>query len=80
MDSRAAPSLNAERPAQIRRSSGQRLIGKVTSVGAERLQMPRSLWARSDAPEWGYLVRIEVAEDALAPGEPVQVGLRSVQR
>lgn len=37
--------------------------------------MPQSLWARSDIPEWGYLLRIAVVDGALAPGEPVQVGL-----
>ena len=62
--------------AQIRQSTGQRLIGNVMSVGAERLQMPRSLWARSNTPEWGYLMRIEVASGTLAPGEPIQVSLR----
>ena len=45
------------------------------SVGAERLEMPRALWARSDAAEWGYLMRLEVDDGVLAPGEPVQVGL-----
>jgi HlyD family secretion protein len=76
LDSRAAPRLRSGVAAQIRNGSGQRLSGSVKSVGAERLQMPRSLWARSDTPEWGYLMRIEVADGTLAPGEPVQVGLR----
>jgi len=61
--------------ARIRRSSGKRLVGRVQSVGVERLQKPNSIWARSDAPEWGYLMRIEVAEGVLGPGEPVSVGL-----
>ena len=77
LDSRAAPRQRSGVAAQIRNGIGRRLTGRVTSIGVERLEMPRVLWARSDAPEWGYLVRIEVVDGLLAPGERVQVGLTS---
>lgn len=76
MDLSAAPRVGAGVPAEIRRSSGERLNGIVKTVGAERRELPRSLWVRSNAPEWGYLLRIEIADGSLAPGEPVQIGLR----
>ena len=76
LDSQAAPRLSSGSPAEIRAGSGRRLLGTVTSVGAERLQMPRSLWARSDSPEWAYLMRIQLADGVLSPAEPVRVGLR----
>ncbi len=75
IDLRAAPDLEGAVSAEVRSSTGRRLVGRVQSVGAERLQMPKSLWARADAPEWGYLIRVEVAAGELAPGEPVFVGL-----
>ena len=71
-----APRIGGRDLAKIRGANGRQLTGVVKSVGAERLEMPRSLWARSDAPEWGYLMRIEVPTGSLAPGEPVLVGLR----
>lgn len=79
LDSSAAPVLEAGATGKIRSAGGRRLLGEVLSAGVERLQMPRALWSRSDAPEWGYLVRLEIVEDVLAPGEPVSVALHSAR-
>ena len=79
LDQRPPPGLHAGISAQIRSSNGQRLLGRVTSIGVERLQLPPALWARADAPEWGYPIRIAVEDGELAPGEPVLVGLHARQ-
>ena len=76
LDSHAAPGVRAGMTAEIRRATGERMTGAVTSVGVERQRLPEELWLRTDSPEWGYLARIELADGSLAPGEPVQVGLR----
>lgn len=77
LGSRGVPSVAVGTEAEIRRATGERLVGVVTSVGVERLQLPEELWQRAGAPEWGYLARIELTEGSLAPGEMVQVGLRA---
>lgn len=76
LGSSSVPSAAVGTAAEIRRASGERMPGVVTSVGVERLQLPQELWQRGNIPEWGYLARIELTQGALAPGEPVQVGLR----
>lgn len=75
-------------PATVRRATGERVTATVLSVGVERLPLPQELWYRSDIREWGYLVRVELAEVGesedpaaeqwvgLSPGEPVKVKLR----
>lgn len=80
LDSRSAPDVQAGMLAEVRRQTGERLAGTVTSVGVERLLIPKELWLRGNFPEWGYLARIELAEGSLAPGEPVQVGLQGRSR
>lgn len=80
LDSHAAPDVRAGMSAEVRRSTGETLTGTVTSVGVERLPLPKELWLRGNAPEWGYLARIELAAGSLSPGEPVEVGLRDLNR
>ena len=80
LDSRTASSVSVAMAAEVRRTTGERLTGTVTSVGVERLQLPKELWLRDGAPEWGYLARIQLAEGSLSPGEPVRVGLEVRER
>jgi hypothetical protein len=39
------------------------------------LEIPSVLWSRANAPEWGYLMTLEVTDGVVAPGEVVRVGL-----
>ena len=75
VESRSVAWLEVGAGARVRGASGVESVGRVVSVGVERLRLPRSLWARTDAPEWGYLVRVALDGEGLAPGEPVQVAL-----
>lgn len=77
LDVRPPPDLGRKLSAEVRTGGGEKFFAKIRSVGAERLQMPASLWARADIPEWGYLIRVDAADGQFSPGEPVRVGLRS---
>ena len=74
-DLRTSHKAEVGRRATVRRASGSRLDGTVVSVAAESLVRPPALWYRSDIQEWGYLVRVAVEGEALAPGETVRVSL-----
>lgn len=76
LDSPSMPQLQPGTPAVVTRSNGERLEGSVASVGVERLQLPEILWLRADYPEWGYQIRVIIG-GALAPGETVQVSLKT---
>lgn len=55
--------------ATIDRLTGERLIGRVLSIGGDLRQMPTTLWRNPVAAEWGFLVRLRVEEAVLSPGE-----------
>ncbi|MCH9650502.1 MAG: HlyD family secretion protein [Deltaproteobacteria bacterium] len=70
-----APQGRVGGRAEVRRATGEHLVGTVTSIGNERLLLPEALWLRANTPQWGYRLRIQLSEGVLTPGEPVQVSL-----
>ncbi len=80
LDSGLASDLSIGAPVDLMSETGERLPGIVKSVGVERQEIPKVLWARADAPEWGYLARIDLDDGTLAPGAAVRVGLRTADR
>lgn len=65
--------LTPGEPAVVVRADGQRLDGRVVSVGGSSQMFPLSLWPYPQAPRFGVPVKIELTNGEIAPDEPVTV-------
>lgn len=67
------PELVAGAEVEVVRHSGQRLAGRLMSVGGSTVTLPMSLWMAPRDPEYGVPLRVELLNGEVAPDEPVRV-------
>jgi multidrug resistance efflux pump len=67
------PELEVGQDIGVVRSSGQRLAGRLVSVGGSPQTLPMSLWMAPRDPEYGLPIRVELLDGEVAPDEPVRV-------
>ena len=56
-------------------AQGNQHRGQIATLGVDRRQIERQLWRRDNQAEYGYLIRIELSDATLRPGELVLVRL-----
>ena len=67
------PEVEVGQEVGVVRSSGQRLAGRLVSVGGATQTLPMSLWMAPRDPEYGLPIRVELLDGEVAPDEPVRV-------
>jgi HlyD family secretion protein len=67
------PEIEVGQDVGVVRSSGQRLAGRLVSVGGATQTLPMSLWMMPRDPEYGLPIRVELLDGEVAPDEPVRV-------
>ena len=67
------PEVEVGQDVGVVRRSGQRLAGRLASVGGATQTLPMSLWMAPRDPEYGLPIRVELLDGEVAPDEPVRV-------
>ena len=66
-------TLHAGSLVTVTDAHGKKHGGRIATLGVDRRRVEQQLWRRESQPEYGHLIRIELVDAALRPGELVLV-------